>query len=297
MSVFLGNPMVVTAALPMLLGIVLALLARSALASSSLVLTLLWVALTLFFYWDTLGPPAVPPVAASQKLIYLAFAGIVIGLLPGLSGRTASIIVMAALAAAFLWLGWRRIGAGALDLPMIAAIVVGLLAIVGVAIAMALRASPSPEVEAPFLVPAAVLAMALSGAIVSVLGASIVTGQLLGALAALVGGWCLIQYLATLRGGTAAAWGKSVAFLLLYATATVLIPVALLAPKANPVALILSPLPLIAAALVSGPLQRFLPGARPLRPLIAGLLIALPAMLAILVAIIWAPHGAALGFS
>jgi hypothetical protein len=297
LSVFLGNPMVVTAALPMLLGIVLALLARSALASSSLVLTLLWAAFTLFFYWDTLGPPAVPPVAASQKLIYLAFAGIVIGLLPGLSGRTASIIVMAALAAAFLWLGWRRIGAGALDLQMIAAIVVGLLAIVGGAIAMALRASPSPEVEAPFLVPAAVLGMALSGAIVSVLGASIVTGQLLGALAALVGGWCLVQYLATLRGGTAAAWGKSVAFLLLYATATVLIQVALLAPKANPVALILSPLPLIAAALVSGPLQRFLPGARPLRPLIAGLLIALPAMLAILVAIIWAPHGAALGFS
>lgn len=297
MSVFLGNPMVVTAALPMLLGIVFAFLARSALASSSLVVTLLWAALTLFFYWDTLGPPAVPPVAASQKLIYLAFAGIVIGLLPGLSGRTASIIVMAALVAAFLWLGWRRIGAGALDLQMIAAIVVGLLATVGGAVAMALRASPSPEVEAPFLVPAAVLAMALSGAIVSVLGASIVTGQLLGALAALVGGWCLVQYLATLRGGTAAAWGKSVAFLLLYATATVLIQVALLAPKANPMALILSPLPLIAAALVSGPLQRFLPGARPLRPLIAGLLIALPAMLAILVAIIWAPHGAALGFS
>ena len=297
MSVFLGNPMVVTAALPMLLGIVLALLARSALASSSLVLTLLWAALTLFFYWDTLGPPAVPPVAASQKLIYLAFAGIVIGLLPGLSGRTASIIVMAALAAAFLWLGWRRIGAGALDLQMIAAIVVGLLAIVSGAIAMALRASPSPEVEAPFLVPAAVLAMALSGAIVSVLGASIVTGQLLGALAALVGGWCLVQYLATLRGGTATAWSRGVAFLLLYAVATVLIQVALLAPKANPVALILSPLPLIAAALVSGPRQRFLPGARPLRPLIAGLLIALPAMLAILVAIIWAPHGAALGFS
>jgi len=299
LSAFLGNPMVITAALPMLLGIVLALLARSALASSSLVLTLLWAAFTLLFYWDTLGPPAVPPVAASQKLIYLALAGIVIGLLPErvLRGRAASIIVMVALAAAFLWLGWRRIGAGALDLQMIAAIIVGLLAIVGCAIAMALRASLSPEVEEPFLVPAAVLAMALSGAIVSVLGASIVTGQLLGALAALVGGWCLIQSLATLRGGTAAAWGKSVAFLLLYATATVLIQVALLAPKANPVALILSPLPLIAAALVSGPLQRFLPGARPLRPLIAGLLVALPAMLAVLVAIVWAPHGAALGFS
>jgi hypothetical protein len=59
----------------------------------------------------------------------------------------------------------------------------------------------------------------------------------------------------------------------------------------------LSPLPLFIAALLSSRLQRLLPGARPLRPLAAGLLIAIPALLAVLIALIRAPHGAALGFS
>ncbi|TPN84922.1 hypothetical protein FJ987_13100 [Mesorhizobium sp. CU2] len=301
MSAFFGNPMVTTAALPLLLGIVLAVIARPrpALPASSSVLTLAWSALLLFFYWDTLGPPAVPPVAASQKLIYLAFVGIGVGLLPAriLSARTAGALAGVAVAAALFWLGWRRISGGALDLQMIAAIVAGALAIIGAAMLMSRTASVPPTVEEPFLAPAAVLATALSGAIISVLGASIVTGQLLGSLAAMTGGWCLVQYVATLRGSAAAPWSKGVEFLLLYANATVLIQVALLAPKANPAALILSPLPMIVAALAHGPLQGLLPGARSLRPLIAGILIAIPAILAILAAIVWAPHGAALGFS
>ena len=299
LSAFLGNPMVTTAALPLLLGIALALLARFALPAASPVLTLAWAALLLFFYLDTLGPPVVPPVAASQKLIYLAFAGIVIGMLPErlLGSRAAGVLVGIAILAALFWLGWRRIATGAFDLQMISAIAVGLLVLVGVALLISLQAQPSPSVEEPFLMPAAMLALSLSGAIVSVLGASIVTGQLLGSLAALTGGWCLVQYLTTLRGGEAAAWGKGVEFLLLYAAATVLIQVALLAPKANPAALVLSSLPPLAAVLVRGRLRGLVPGVRPLRPLIAGLLIAVPAMLAIVTAIVFAPHGAALGFS
>jgi len=161
---------------------------------------------------------------------------------------------------------------------------------------LAQPASLSPPAEEPFLAPAAVLAVSLAGAIVSVLGASIVTGQLLGSLAALTGGWCLVQYVAVLRGGVANAWGRGVEFLALYAAATVLMQVALLAPKAHPVALVLSALPPLVAALVPGPLGWLVPGSRPLRPLIAGLLIAAPAGLAMLVALIWAPHGAALGY-
>lgn len=297
MSALLGNPMVTTAALPLLLGIAVSLFARLALPAASPVLTLVWAALLLFFYWDTLGPPVMPPVAASQKLIYLAFAGIVIGLLPErVLGRATSLLAVIAFAAAFLWLGWRRLAGGSLDLQLIGALAVELLALIGAALLTAQEASPSPSAEEPFLAPAAVLALSLAGAIVSVLGASIVTGQLLGSLAALVGGWCLVQYLASLRGGAAAAWSKGDEFLLLYAAATVLIQVALLAPKANPAALILSSLPPIVAVLMRGPLQNLLPGARPLRPLVAGILIAAPAILAIVTAIVWAPHGAALGF-
>jgi len=299
LSALLGNPMVTTAALPLVLGMVMALLARVALPPFSPVLSLVSAALLLFFYWDTLGPPVMPPVAASQKLIYLSFAGIVAGLLPErlLSAAVAVKLVAAALAVALLWLGWRRIAGGALDLQMIAALIAGLLAIVGAAMLLSLKASPSPPAEEPFLVPAAMLALCLAGAIISVLGASIVTGQLLGSLAALAGGWCLVQYIAVLRGGSSTAWSKGTELILIYAAATVLIQVALLAPKANPLALMLSPLPLAVAALVPGSLRRLVPGARPLRPLVAGLLIAAPAILAILTALLFAPHGAALGFS
>lgn len=290
--------MATTAALPLLLGIALALFARFALPPASPVLTLFWAVLLLFFYWDTLGPPVMPPVAASQKLIYLAFAGIVIGLLPErVLGRRTSFLAVIAFAVAFLWLGWRRLAGASPNLQMIAALAVGLLTLLGAAMLIAQQASRSPPAEEPFLAPAAVLALSLSGAIVSVLGASIITGQLLGSLAALIGGWCLMQYLATLRGGAAASWSKGVEFLLLYAAATALIQVALLAPKTNPAALILSSLPPIVAVLVRGRLQNLLPGARLLRPLVAGILIAIPAMLAIVTAIVWAPHGAALGFS
>jgi hypothetical protein len=163
--------------------------------------------------------------------------------------------------------------------------------------ALAMRTEPSPPAERPFLVPATALALSLAGAFISVLGASIVVGQLLGSLAALIGGWCLVEYIALLRGRNAAGWGKGVEFLVLFAAGTALIQVALLAPKANPIALVLSPMPLLVAVFLPGPLQILLPGSRPLRPLVAGFLIAIPAMLAVLVAIVWAPHGAALGFS
>jgi hypothetical protein len=299
LSAFLGNPMVTTAALPLLLGIVMALLVRPVPAKAPAIATLICGAAVLFLYRDTVGAPVFPPIAASQKLVYLAFAGIVAGLLPArtLIGSKAGLLAAVAIVIAFAWLGWRRIAAGPLDVRMMAALAAGLLMAAGVAALMAMWTEPSPSVERPFLVPAAVLAMSLAGAIISVLGASIVVGQLLGSLAALVGGWCLVEYVAVLRGRTAADWGKGVEFLMLFAAGTALIQVALLAPKADPVALMLSPLPLFVAALLPGRPKGLLPGAGPLRPLVAGLLIAVPAMLAILTAIIRAPHGAALGFS
>ncbi|QPC91727.1 hypothetical protein [Mesorhizobium sp. INR15] len=299
MSAFLGNPMVTTAALPLLLGIAFALLVRLGAAKAPVLAVLIAGAAVLFLYWDTVGAPAFPPIAASQKLVYLAAAGIIAGLLAErrLDGPWAGVFATIAIVAAFAWLGWRRIAAGPVDLPMAAALITGLLTVAGAGVLMAMRPEPSASAEQPFLAPAAVLSLSLAGAIISVLGASIVVGQLLGSLAALTGGWCLFEYLAVLRGRPAIGWGKGVEFLFLFAAATALIQVALLAPKADPAALMLSPLPLFIAALSPGRLEGVLPGAALLRPLLAGLLIAVPAILAVLIAIIRAPHGAALGFS
>ncbi|WP_172287218.1 hypothetical protein [Mesorhizobium sp. NZP2077] len=298
MSAFLGNPMVTTAALPLLLGIVLALLVKLVAPGASVTATLIVGAAVLFLYWDTVGAPAFPPTAASQKLVYLAAAGIAVGQLFGrlLNGPRAGVFAAFAIVGAFAWLGWRRVLAGPVDLQMVAAVVVGLLTAAGAAALMTMRTEPPPA-ERPFMIPAAVLTSSLAGALTSVLGASIVVGQLLGSLAALIGGLCLVEYIAVLRGRPASGWGKGVEFLVLFAAGTAIIQVALLAPKANPAALMLSPLPLLVAAFLAGPLQILLPASRPLRPLVAGFLIAIPAMLSVLAAIVWAPHGAALGFS
>lgn len=299
MSAFLGNPMVTTAALPLLLGIVLSLLVRFVPTKTPAITTLVCGAAVLFLYWDTVGVPAFPPIAASQKLAYLAAAGIIVGLSPGrmLNGARAGVFAAAAIVVAFLWLGWRRIAAGPVDLQLMVALATGLLTAAGAAVLMKARPETPSSVERPFLVPAAVLSLSLAGAIISVLGASIVVGQLLGSLAALIGGWCLFEYLAVLRGRTASGWSKGAEFLFLFAAGTAMIQVALLAPKADPVALMLSPLPLFIAALLSGRLKALLPGIKLMRPLVAGLLIGVPAMLAVLTAILRAPHGAALGFS
>lgn len=298
MSALLGNPMVVTAALPFVLGLLLGVAARLAVVRTPAVGVLLWGVVVLFLYWDTLGPPVFPPVAASQKLIFLGIAGIVIGLAAGMLGsRRLGALVAAALVAGFLWLGWRRLTGGAIDSVVGVAIVVAILAAIGAFLLLAAPAAAGGGVERPFLRPAAVLAMSFAGAIISVLGASIVVGQFLGSLAALTGGYCLFLYLATLAGRSVDGWSQGITALVLFAAATALLQTALLAPKANPVALLIAPLSLFGPRLVAGPLRSFLPDAQPLRPLVAGVLAAIPAILAVLAAIIWAPEGAALGFS
>lgn len=300
MSALLGNPMVATAALPLLLGMGLALLARTAVLRQASAEVLPWGAALLFLYGQTLGGPTFPPVAASQKLVYLGLAGILLGLAAPRAGRFIGLLVAVAIAAAFVWLGWRRL-TGALDPVVVTAIACALLAVVG---ALSVVSAPAEDngaetpTHGPFSVPAAILAMAFAGAIVSVLGASIVVGQFLGAVAALVGGWCLAAYAGLLFSGTSpAGWGRGTKALLAVAVATALLHAALFAPKANPAALVLAAFPLFMPRLVAGPLGFLLPASPRARPLVAGFLIAVPALLALVIALAWAPEGAALGLS
>jgi hypothetical protein len=79
-------------------------------------------------------------------------------------------------------------------------------------------------------------------------------------------------------------WGPGTEFLLLYVAGAGLILTALLAPEASVAALVILVFSLAVPALVAGPLERFLPAHRLLRPLAAGLVIAVPSIIAVLVA-------------
>lgn len=298
MSALLGNPMIATAAFPFTLGIALGLLSRLAVLRAAAVAVVLWGAAVMFLYWDTLGAPVFPPVSASQKLVWLGLVGILLGLVClVVAGRRAlAWLAAAAIFAAVAWIGWRRLSGGALDAVVLVAAVVLLLAMLGTLLALA--APPAPDAFDRFLIPAAVLAMALAGAIISVLGASIVVGQFLGSVAALIGGYCLVGYVAGLSGHPAGfGWNAGVEALMVFVAAAALLQTALLAPKAHPAALLLAPLPLLGPRLLAGNLRTLVPGSRAVGPLAAGLLIAIPAILAVIAAVIWAPEGAALGFS
>ncbi|RVD38155.1 hypothetical protein EN742_18400 [Mesorhizobium sp. M4A.F.Ca.ET.020.02.1.1] len=299
MNAVLGNPMVTTAALPLVLGIALGFVGRASTLSAWPAAVLTWAAAAIFFYWDIMGAPVLWPTAASQKLIYLALLGAAFALSaennPNLrvqAGGAALLIVVA-----LLWLSWRKLLSG-VDLQLATAAVVALLIAAGlVALLWIKGAAPSAQTEKPFLFPAAVLSVGFAGAITSVLAASIVVGQLLGSLAALTGGYCLfgfIEFLVARRSSF--GWRTGTAILMLLCVAFPLIQTSLLAPKINHVAALLATMPPLVAWLVSGRLQFLLPSARAPRPLAAGFLIAVPAILAVLIALVWAPQGAQLGF-
>jgi len=294
----LSNPIIVTSALPFALGVALGLIGALLARRWADLAAVAWGVALIFLCWRVVGPPVFPPVSSVQKLVYLALLGVIAGasvqLLPR-AGAAASAAV--AIVVASLWLGWRRFAQGQFDPQLLVAVIVAALIAIGVSAIVGQR--PRPETpERPYLAPGAVLGAAAAGAIASVLGASILAGQWLGSIAALVGGYCLLGYVGMLTGlQPTFGWSKAVEFFVAYAAACALIQTALLAPKANPVALLLTPLPFIVAPLIAHSLAPVLPRARLLRPLAAGLLIAAPAIASVLTAIIWAPAGAALGFS
>lgn len=298
MSALLGNPMIATAALPFALGVVFGLLLHVPVLRAPAIAVVLWGAAVMFLYWDTLGAPVFPPISASQKLVWIGLVGIVLGLvcLAIASRGAVAWLVALAIGAAFAWVGWRRLTGG--DVDAVVWVALAVLALAAIGALLTLTASQAPDVIRPFLIPAAVLVVALAGAIISVLGASIVVGQFLGSVAALIGGYCLVGYVGALAGrGEGFGWNAGVAALMVFVAAAALLHTALLAPKANAVALLLASLPLSVPRLVAGPLGASVPGSRVLGPLVAGVLIAIPAILAVIVAIVWAPEGAALGFS
>jgi hypothetical protein len=287
MDVLADNPFVEAAALPFLAGIIFGLVLKLPWPARSLAATILVAVVSLvlavkvdFLVW--------PPNKATQKFFYIVCLGIIIGLGSNWTlRRPAALIVTTILltAVAFIWLALGRLLAGGVTTPVIVAAIVSVLLAAGIIFTIRARVERAPLEHHPFLVPGAVLAVAASTAIVSMLGAFLGVAQFLGGIAALMGGYCLVGYVALLSGrAPVTEWGPGTEFLLLYVAGAGLILTTLLAPDASTSALIILVLSLAGPALVAGPLGRFLPTHRLLRPLAAGFVIAIPAIIAVLIA-------------
>ena len=223
--------------------------------------------------------PPFPPIAAKQKLFYLVIAlALLAALTPHLKARTFELASAALLAAAFVWLGVNKFIGGAGASTFLPVIAVALLLIAG---ASFLRQDTGKH--AGFAAPACVLAMAIGGAGLALAGAFIGLAQLLGATAALIGGYLAPRYLLVVSGRSspANAMAAGPSWFVLAAVAAMLLLTSLFAPNVSLLAMALLALTPVATA-VAPPLHSI---AEPIRPLLSGVFAAIPAAAAILLAL------------
>jgi hypothetical protein len=289
MDVLAENPFVEATALPFLVGIAFGLILKLPWSARPLAATILAAVVSLVLAGTVFGVPPWPPNSATQKFFYIICLGTIIGLGSDWAlRRPAALIITTILltAAAFAWFAVGRLRIGGVAAPVIVATIVSAVLAVGIIFTIRARVEGAPLEHHPFLVPGAVLVVTASTAIVSMLGAFLGMAQFLGGIAALMGGYCLVGYVALLFGrAPVLEWGPGTEFLLLYVAGAGLILTTLLAPEASASALIILVLSLAGPALIAGPLGRFLPAHRLLRPLAAGFVIAIPSIIAVLVAV------------
>src|SRR5215831_6709330 len=220
MDVLADNPFVEAAALPFLAGIAFGLVLKLPWSARPLAATILVAVVSLVLAGTAFGVPVWPPNSATQKLFYIICLGIIIGLGSDWSLRRPAALIMTTIlltAAAFAWLAVGRLRTGGVTEPVIVATIVSALLAVGIIFTIRARVDGAPLEHHPFLAPGAVLVVAASTAIVSMLGAFLGMAQFLGGIAAFMGGYCLVGYVALLFGrAPVMEWGPGTEFLLLY---------------------------------------------------------------------------------
>ena len=220
------------------------------------------------------GTPAFPPVASKQKLPYLFALAALVAVIPR-RRLPMPVLVGAFLLAAAGWLGINKFASGGV---MANAFVLAPI----VAASLGSLALPRAESQ-PLLWPGALLCLAIGAALLSAFGTFVGFAQVAGACAALIGAYALVRYVLLMTGrelGFATLSTAATTFLLLAMTC-VLIIIALFAPSISQVGVAVLSLTLILPRLVPG----FASQPRALIPLLQGLIIALPALGAVLLAL------------
>ncbi|MCX8997586.1 hypothetical protein NOF55_10755 [Rhizobiaceae bacterium BDR2-2] len=275
------------AVIPLALGVVAALVANAAGSRKAAAIAFLIPLFASAILIGIDGWPAFPPVRAAHKVPYVLAIGAVVFAVAALSVRKAH-AGLTALAAAIAialpawWLGRNILANNSQKATVVAVLFV--IAVVGVAW-QALRRNTSAEMAQAQVLPQALFATSVAGAIVAILGGYMGMAMFNGALAALAGGFLLVTYIRYLRGDENAfrlPGGGALAFAWV-AFAGVLVT-AISAPKASSAALVATALTpaLTPLAALYGPRMAHAP--RALLPLITGLIAAVPALAGILIA-------------
>lgn len=263
-----------TLLIPFVLGIVLFVLARSSLRFD------LWGSLAtgiaLFGIFVLLeGWPSLPPISSKPKVAVL-IAGFTI--LNAASvvlriNRFAMIVVLLSLA--LIWIGWNRIGDITM-LPRFAALAVP-IALGG----WAFQTFEQQDQSGLFW-PISLIAFAIGGALIALLGAYIGLAQVMGALAAFLGGFALLTYVFLLFRPNIApsTLPQNLYQIVFLSMMSVLIAIGLYAPEINTLALAIMALSLMTPGFAA----RFARFSAALQPVIYGVVAAIPVGVAVAIA-------------
>lgn len=272
-------------AIPLALGIVASLLARKASGTGLVLASALIPVFAAVVLVGLDGLPAFPPVRAAHKLPYiLLVVGLVFAVLaPVIRTRSwllAGVAALAALAAPAWWMGSVILANS--ERKLVVTLILIAIAVAG-SIWTALRISDETQDRQPVL-PQAAFATSLSAALVAIFGGYMGMAMFNGALTALFGGYLLIAYIVHLRGnrGAFSLAGPS-GFAMSWTAFVGLLATAILAPQASSAGLIVAGLTLVLLPFTSTLANR-LQLAPALRPLVCGLVVAIPAIIAILIA-------------
>ncbi len=249
----------------------------------------------LITYWLLLGIPVFPPPASIQKVFYLAVlawgAGLVIDLThtERAMGHLLSYVFPVT---ALLWLGWRLITGGAAAGDVVAMVALYAAAILVFWRVAATARSADVEADARYALWPAILVMvaAMASGFVAVIGASASLAQLALALGFATGGYLFWNYVAYVRGGQTFNFGATGAFGAAGIWLVLLDMMTLFATRVSRWALLLAVL-VFAADLVVRRVALEGHWARWLNPVLYGVLVALPAVAAVLVATVTADPG------
>jgi hypothetical protein len=169
------------------------------------------------YYLIQSGVPAFPPAATSQKVFYVAAAGLALGVILDIAGLTRAgghLFALLLPVGALYWLRQNQIAAGP-GAALIATLAV--LFLVSIVVywrqAASARGADQPEASSAALFPplqVLVAAFGLGG--IALLGISLGYGSLALALTAATGGYLLASYLAHLLSGRAFGYGATGAF-------------------------------------------------------------------------------------
>ena len=231
------------------------------------------MAMILVIYLLLEGFPAFPPVSAKQKLSFVIAGVAFIVVFASRLRLNLEFITVAVLAVVFAWLGYNKLF-GVFSWPQSVAMLAP--------IAAAAFASHSLETRGGevFLWPAAFLAFAVGGSLLSVLGVFVGFAQAMGAMAAWLGGFLVFQFALVVAGRKVNALPALVLRVVLLSFVSISFMVALFAPDINLAAFAILSLTLV--------VPQFAPKFGGLsaiaRPFAFGFLAAVPAVAAILVA-------------